>query len=533
MRKLLSLVLLSSLLVCPLVTGADYCVTVGGGYSRSGNQVSIERNVAFQQSVLAQLPGGPPPHDVFFSDGAGQGADVVFRDPAASAAHPSAPYLFARIFSDDDSYAVRYRNHQLSDISGPSHPKMLELRLRTLARTVAPGDRLLFYATAHGGKAEREGGRRGRRRRRGAEPENQQAEAQQAEQPFNEFNTSLYFWDRKTVHANEFEAMLDRLPPEAPVVLVMVQCYSGGFSHVIFDEADARNALSPHLRCGFFSQVHDRPAAGCTPDVEEADYQEYSSFFWAALGGVTRTGEPITGADYDGNGRVSFAEAHAYAVLESDTIDIPIRTTGALLRAIERPEGKPEPRFEGAISELSRSARSDQWAILLGLSGKLGLAADATFADVRSAQWRLRREQRDARRDLSRAARESLQAKEQLREKIKEAWPEIEDGRNRFTRELVSQRAGEFIEQVEALPEYEAYLCAEDLREQKDRQADHLQCQEIKAMRLLRTCENIVLAEDLPNVASLEVLKRYEQIRDLEEGYLVNSPSKDVLGAKN
>ncbi|MCA9239042.1 MAG: hypothetical protein KDA37_02530 [Planctomycetales bacterium] len=521
----------SYLLALSLVTScclaADYCVTVGGGYSRSGNQVSIERNVAFQQSVLASLTGGPPSLDVFFSDGAGQGADVVYRDPAATEAHPSALYLYARIFSDDDSYAIRYRNHQLTGIAGPSHPKLLELRLRTLARKVGPGDRLLFYATAHGGKAEQEPGRRGRRRRRGAE-----SEEQAQEPPFNEFNTTLYFWDRKTVAASEFEAMLDRLPPDVPVILVMVQCYSGGFSHVIFDEANAQKGLSPHLRCGFFSQVHDRPAAGCTPDVEEADYQEYSSFFWAALGGVTRAGEPVTDADYDGNGRVSFAEAHAYAVLQSDTIDIPIRTTGAFLRAIDRPQGHPEPRFEGKLSELSRTARSDQWAILLGLPGKIGLGVDATMQDVRNAQWRLRREQRNAQRELSRAARDTLEARRNLRERVKEMWPDIEDGRNRYTRELVSDHADEFIEQVESLPEYEAYLCAEDIRQQKDRLADHLRCQEIKALRLLRTCQNILLADDLPNVASLEVLKRYEQMRDLEEGYLVNSPGEDVLGAR-
>ena len=43
-----------------------------------------------------------------------------------------------------------------------------------------------------------------------------------------------------------------------------------------------------------FSRVFDTtPAAGCTPDINEANYQEYSSYFWAALRGKTRTGEPI------------------------------------------------------------------------------------------------------------------------------------------------------------------------------------------------------------------------------------------------
>ena len=90
--------------------------------------------------------------------------------------------------------------------------------------------------------------------------------------------------------ASEFSDWLSDFRPDVNVVLVMVQCHSGGFAHTIFEQANASQALALHARCGFFSQVHDRAAAGCTPDVDEADYQEYSSFFWAALAGRTRAG---------------------------------------------------------------------------------------------------------------------------------------------------------------------------------------------------------------------------------------------------
>ena len=39
--------------------------------------------------------------------------------------------------------------------------------------------------------------------------------------------------------------------------------------------------------------VHDRPAAGCTPDINEANYAEYSSYFIAALSGIDRLGQTI------------------------------------------------------------------------------------------------------------------------------------------------------------------------------------------------------------------------------------------------
>src|SRR5690606_7292345 len=82
--------------------------------------------------------------------------------------------------------------------------------------------------------------------------------------------------------------------------------------------------------------VHDRPAAGCTSEAREASYQEYSTFFWAALGGKTRTGESIERPDYDGDGCTSLAEAHAYTVIESDTLDIPNCTSDQLLRRYSR-----------------------------------------------------------------------------------------------------------------------------------------------------------------------------------------------------
>ena len=41
----------------------------------------------------------------------------------------------------------------------------------------------------------------------------------------------------------------------------------------------------------------------------------------------------------DRNGTVSFAEAHAYAVIASNTIDIPLRTSDVLLKTYSRLAG--------------------------------------------------------------------------------------------------------------------------------------------------------------------------------------------------
>lgn len=147
----------------------------------------------------------------------------------------------------------------------------------------------------------------------------------------------------------------------------------------MYDDGDSENGLSDHNRCGFFATVHDRPAAGCTPDIDEATYVEYSTYFWEAIAGRTRLGEPIKRPDYDGNGKVSFRKAHAYTLLTSDTIDLPITTSGELLavesgfRDADHPDLLPRDMPYTQYIEL---ATPSELAVLEGLSAQLELQGE-------------------------------------------------------------------------------------------------------------------------------------------------------------
>ena len=112
----------------------------------------------------------------------------------------------------------------------------------------------------------------------------------------------------------------------------MVQCYSGGFANFIFKDGDPKNDLSKQPRAGFFATVEDRVAAGCTPDIREENYREYSTRFWEALCGETRMGQKVEQPDYNKDGKVSLSEAHTYVIINSQTIDIPIKTSDVFLR---------------------------------------------------------------------------------------------------------------------------------------------------------------------------------------------------------
>ena len=73
----------------------DYFLTIGGGYNPTGNQVSLEKNVIFMQSVLAEQRPDHPPHDIFFADGDDAERDVHYRDPDFEKTCPPARRSFA------------------------------------------------------------------------------------------------------------------------------------------------------------------------------------------------------------------------------------------------------------------------------------------------------------------------------------------------------------------------------------------------------------------------------------------------------
>lgn len=525
MRLLVALGSLCCVFLSSPAGAKDFFLTIGGGPRPDNNQISLERNVIFQQEVLASQRPDKPAYELYFADGADEARDLQYRASKFRENCPPARRMMAEILGDADSMDLLYRNHDAPNLVGPSDPQLIRRRMRKLAKELQPGDRLILYATAHGGKAKA--------------PEKKEGE----ETPeANKYNTSLYFWDTETVTASEFSAWLDRLPQEVTVVLVMVQCYAGGFAHTIFHEADADLGLAPHARCGFFAQVHDRGAAGCTPDVDNADYQEYSSFFWAALGGRTRMGETVKTADYDRNGTVSFAEAHAYSVLESDTVDIPVRTSDELLRKYSElgkkdakaKKDKPELlELKGPLTSFVEKARPEERAILEGLAKKLQLESPVTIESIRKELERVKGESKTASRNTSQAKRGTRQAVSRVQKDVYEIWPELKHKYSPVIAELTSERADEFVKRVQEMSSYSALVKA---REREDKRSDEqldLLRQQAKLERMLRTAENVALAANLSHVATEEIVARYEKLRALEEGTLQPQPSPATSAASS
>ena len=493
-------------LPCLTATATDYFLTIGGGYDPQGNQVSLERNVAFLRQLLEEKRPDSPPHDIFFADGDDQHRDLQFRDPDFECT--AGRRIALELFGDADDIDIAYRNHSLEGVRSATSPRRIRDRLGQLGRQMTGTDRLLVYVTAHGGSGEDE----------------------------TPYNTSIYTWNHRSFRAAEFEGWLDRLPESTRVVMVMVQCYAGGFSQTIFNEADPSKGLSRQLRAGFFAQVHDRPAAGCTPEVGQDSYQEYSSFFLAALAGRDRAGVVIDGLDLNGDGKTSFAEAHAYAVCESETIDIPIRTSDAFLayystdgttgasqylEATQSDELRRLPsaeliRAEGNFAALLAQADEVDSAIAQRLIQKLQLDADGSVRQVQQARQRIGEQHRRARRSAGRAASTYRRARERVRSEVRREWPELDADLSPTLAALMAERADEFARIVAAKPSYQAMVRAAKSKESTSQASLDAKKDDALARRLEHTVNRIVRATNLPQVAPASVVERYHELIGLE-----------------
>lgn len=499
----------------------DYFLTIGGGYETSANQLSLERNVIFQQSVLAAERPDRPSYDVWFADGKDPHPDLQCRDPKFEDNCPLARRLLAELLGDADSADLVYRNNEVPNLTGPADLKQVKQHFTDLATEVKAGDRVIIYVAAHGGKARRRG-----RRDNQSKP--------------NPYNTTVYFWNNEQLTASDFAGWLDRFPKDAQVVLVMVQCYAGGFAHTIFDHADSTAGLSDHARCGFFAQLYDRSAAGCTPDANEADFEEYSGCFWGALAGKSRDGKVIADADFDKNGQISFAEAHSYAVIQSDTIDVPVRTSEALLKQYSKlgdtttakgsakkdgASKSDEPNLvalSGSLETLADGCRPDQRAVIEQLTAKLEMKTTATVEDVQQKLRQAEDKLDSANSKSNTATRTRRSALKAVQNEIYENWPELQTEWAPLAVDLATDRADEFVSRVQKLPDYATLGYAKKREAELIKASMQLERDKARVERLLRACETAALAANLAKVAKPEIVERYEALLRMEEGGLAD-----------
>jgi hypothetical protein len=481
MRACIAAFLLLAALAAP-AAAKDYFLTIGGGYARTGNQASLEKNVLFSQRVLKEAGVPAAQQGVYFADGTDARADLQVRDVAAI---PQANQLMAEFFGDEDDLGLLYRNHAVAGVRGATSKANIERWFREVGPTLARGDRLVIYVTAHG---------------------------QRSEDDDNDYETAISLWNNEQLRVRELVRMLDTLPEGVSVTAIMVQCYTGGFARIIYKDADPEQGVSPQTRCGFFATVHDRVAAGCTPDVDKASYVEYSSYFWEAVSGKKQTGEAIAKPDYDGDGRVSFAEAHAYTVLNAETIDLPVKTSGEYLSVESQFADEEQPGLLAAdapYEEVLKRATPAERAVLEGLSTQLGLTGsdrmEAADRGIDESRPRFRRRGRGFGRS---PAREAGRIREQIANDLRAKWPELSNVLNPGAIDLLTKRSAEFVAAVQAHPRYAEYRKLMTTASA----APDPEKKRVKFERFVATAEDVILRENLKRLGDATRIAAYEAI---------------------
>ncbi|MEM9808318.1 MAG: Caspase domain-containing protein, partial [Cyanobacteria bacterium P01_D01_bin.56] len=196
----------------------------------------------------------------------------------------------------------------------------------------------------------------------------------------NPDNNAMILWEEELVSVQQLTDWLDQLPPEQPFVTMMAQCFSGSFANLIYEQGNPENPVALQTRCGFFATVAERPSVGCTPAVNEADYRDYSSSFFAGLSGVDRTGKPVASADYNNDGVVAYAEAHAFAKVDEETTDWPVSTLEVWLQK-QTNEEKIADIFAQPIAAWSSVAPTQRQYVVRGLSAKLNLDLKKSYTE--------------------------------------------------------------------------------------------------------------------------------------------------------
>lgn len=312
---------------CQRTQSSPNFLAVGGGGAPYFNEIALEKNVLYFQRTLQFLGYNPQKvASIFFANGNDGQASVRYINPQGQ---------------------EEFKKPEIPNLKGATTLSNLQSYFQQLAQQ--PNPKSFFYFTGHGGRNKQDLD-----------------------------NNSFYLWNEQELSVKQFSQMLDKMPPKTSVVTMMAQCFSGSFANFIYEGGDAKRPVALQTRCGFFATIKTRPSVGCTPEVNEADYRDYSSSFFAGLSGRDRTGKAVSSADYNKDGRVGYAEAHAFAKVDEESIDLPISTSEAWLQR-KFSQTQEKALLSQPIDKILQTARPEQRYVVNSLVKRFELDKQKPF----------------------------------------------------------------------------------------------------------------------------------------------------------
>ena len=301
--------------ICETKNSEPHFLVIGGGGSPKSNEIALEKNILYFQRTLKQMGYEPSFASFFFANGNNGQASIRYLNPQRQ---------------------ERFKVPNIPHLTGSATLENLQDWLKK-TKVNTPKKPIFFYFTGHG-----------------------------ILNPRNDNNNALMLWKNTPLTVHELAKRFDELPQDSHIVSMMAQCYSGSFANFIYQDGNPRKPVALQTRCGFFATIKTLPSVGCTPEVNEADYHDYSSSFFAGLSGINRLGKPVKSADYNQDGRVSYAEAHAFAKVDEKTSDLPVSTSEVWLQQ-QLTEADFDYLVKQPISRLQSLGRIEQQYVVNSL----------------------------------------------------------------------------------------------------------------------------------------------------------------------
>ena len=486
--------LLGLLFIGSIASARDHVLVIGGGPSPASSQLSIERNVVFIRQALANMGRTDIQPEVLFASGPEAVPDVCVDQTTAV---PRAIKLLADIVGESKGINLGYRCHDVGSVQGPADRPTIFQSLERYAKELKQGDRLVIYVTGHGGKGN------------------------------PSTNGMLHTWNDGELRVRDFAEALDAFSPDVEVIVVMVQCYSGTFANLVFESGDPEKSASRHHRAGFFATVDSRPAAGCTADTKIEDYKEYSTSFFAALAGKSRDGQEVHAEDIDGDGHISMAEAHAFTVENSPTIDICYRTSDRFLEKEARLDSKDEKLMpkEASLAALKEVADPIRRHVIDKLVAELEINAESPLADAEKLSKEISEDRRRTRALIGSIDNNAGKMAKKIKDVLIVRWPFLNNPWHPETHTLVANESDDVVKFIEGQSGFVAWKRLVDRAKTLRTQDLNKERKWAKAQRLILTAKSIVRAENLRREGSAELVDRYEQLLRLENSVLTPLPA--------
>jgi thiol-disulfide isomerase/thioredoxin len=259
-----------------------HVVMVNGGGNKNINYQSHLLHVQHLHDLLVRTGVRPERITVFSGDGADPAEDLAVRE-----GQRERDFWLLRGTRLEYPLAtpITYANSTVPGTTlRPATREELRRWFKRAHRELKSGDTLLLYVTDHGTKAKDDS-----------------------------TNTSITLWGTdESLPVNELREQLALLDPGVRVVMLMSQCYSGGFSHLV--STAGPDALPRGNICGYFSSTADRPAYGCYPENKGRENVGHSFHFIQALATIR-----------------PFPDAHQQVLVTDASPDVPLRTSDTYL----------------------------------------------------------------------------------------------------------------------------------------------------------------------------------------------------------